>query len=345
MKSTLLNMVLVLLGITLVSATTLGLVYGVTKEPIDLSKGAKTTNALSQVMPPFDNDPSTDTVTCIIDDMPIKVYKGMSGETVSGYAVETMTKNGFSGEFRLMVGMKPDGEIFNIEVLQHNETPGLGSKMADPDNVLLLSFQGKNPKNLKMSVRKDGGDIDVITASTISSRAYVDAVERAYKAFESVALGSEPEEDEDVDYLAAVLNASPTSIVEENITIDANEAKVIKAMGDSTVLGYVVDVASKVGKGVIRLMVGFTPDGYISNVAVIEHNEDPRYGALIENPDNATLSSLKGTKARDIKWSFKPDGGTADTISGATRTSRSYLQSIQNAFMFYQAYIDSKTEK
>lgn len=344
MKSSLLNMVLVLFGITLVAATTLGLVYGVTKGPIETAKAAKTTSALAMAMPPFDNDPAADTATYVIDDMPVKVYKGMSGGTVSGYAVETMTKNGFSGEFRLMVGMKPDGEIVNIEVLQHNETPGLGSKMADPGNVLLVSFQGKNPKDLKMSVRKDGGDIDAITASTISSRAYVDAVERAYKAFEAAAFGAEPENGGDVDYLGAVLTESPNTVVVENMTIDGNEAKVMEALRDSTVIGYAVDMASKTGKGIIRLMVGFTVDGYISNVAVMDHDEDAAYGAMIEKPDNVTLASLKGAKAKDIVWAFKPEG-TADAISGATLTSKVYLEAVHNAFLAYQAYMESNTGK
>jgi electron transport complex protein RnfG len=187
-------MVLVLGGITLVAAAGLGFVYNATKGPIEAAKSAKTTGALAKVMPAFDNDPAADTVIYEIDGMPITVYTGRQGGQISGYAVGTMTKSGFSGEIRMMVGFDPQGKILNIEVLQQNETPGLGSKMADPGNVLLVSFQGKNPKDLKMSVRKDGGDIDVITASTISSRAYVDAVERGYRAFRAAAFGEAPAE-------------------------------------------------------------------------------------------------------------------------------------------------------
>ncbi len=186
MKSSLTNMVLCLGLTTLVAATGLSYVYGLTKEPIERAKQQKTTDALGRVLPAFEGEPAVHEST--LDGMPIKVY-----EATSGYAVETMTKGGFSGEVRLMVGFLPDGEVHNIEVLQQNETPGLGSKMVDEDNPLVLSFRGRKPIEMKLAVRKDGGDVDAITASTISSRAYVDAVERAYRAFADVA-GAAPTE-------------------------------------------------------------------------------------------------------------------------------------------------------
>ncbi len=180
MKSSLKNMVLCLGCITLVSAAGLGYVYGLTKGPIEQAKKQKVTDALGRVLPEFAGEPEVREME--LDGMPIKVYT-----TASGYAVETMTKSGFSGEVRLMVGFMPGGEVHNIEVLQQNETPGLGSKMADDDNPLVLSFRGKDPATMKLAVRKDGGDVDAITASTISSRAYIDAVARAQRAFAEVA--------------------------------------------------------------------------------------------------------------------------------------------------------------
>jgi electron transport complex protein RnfG len=180
MKSSLTNMVLCLGLTTLVAAVGLSYVYGLTKEPIEKAKQQKTTDALGRVLPVFEGEPAVRELT--IDGLPIKVY-----EAPTGYAVETMTMSGFSGEVRLMVGFLPDGAVHNIEVLQQNETPGLGSKMADEDNPLVLSFRGRRPSEMKMAVRKDGGEVDAITASTISSRAYVDAVARAHKAFAEVA--------------------------------------------------------------------------------------------------------------------------------------------------------------
>jgi electron transport complex protein RnfG len=88
---------------------------------------------------------------------------------------------GFSGLVRLMVGLKPDGSIYSVSVLEHKETPGLGTHMADAD--FIGQFENQNPANFKVSVKKDGGQVDAITAATISSRAFCDAVMRAYKAY------------------------------------------------------------------------------------------------------------------------------------------------------------------
>ncbi len=187
MKSTLLNMVAVLAGITLVASASVGAVYQITMEPIQQAKIQATTDALMNVLPAFDSNEKSDLT---IDEMPIAVYaaKGADGEVV-GYAVETMSKSGFSGVIRLMVGFLPSGEIYNVNVLEQKETPGLGTKMCDEGNPLLMSVKGKNPSQMKMSVKKDGGDIDALTAATISSRAYADAVNRAYAALMQVTGG------------------------------------------------------------------------------------------------------------------------------------------------------------
>jgi len=179
-------MVLTLFIITLIAATSAGMAYRVTKEPIALAKAAKTISALAQVLPAFDNDPAAEKQTLDMDGIQVTVYTAKKGEETTGYAVKTVTKKGFSGEIHLLAGFLPDGKIHNIQVLQHTETPGLGSKIADPNNVLAVMFQGNSPAELQMSVRKDGGDIDAITAATISSRAYIDAVERGYRAMKII---------------------------------------------------------------------------------------------------------------------------------------------------------------
>jgi electron transport complex protein RnfG len=94
-----------------------------------------------------------------------------------------MTKNGFGGVIRMMVGFAPNGQILNVNVLQQAETPGLGTKMADEDNALLRSIKDKKAWEIEFKVKKDGGELDALTAATISSRAYYDAVARAYRAY------------------------------------------------------------------------------------------------------------------------------------------------------------------
>lgn len=187
MKSTLVNMVAVLFGITLAASAGVGAVHMVTAEPIAQAEAAAKVAALEQVLPAFER---TDSEAVTLDDMPITVYTATQGADVVGYAVETMSKNGFGGPIALMVGFTSDGRVLNVNVLKQTETPGLGTKMADEGNPLLASFREKIPGDMKLAVRKDGGDVDALTAATISSRAYVDAMARAYAALVAVRDGA-----------------------------------------------------------------------------------------------------------------------------------------------------------
>ncbi len=190
MKSSLKNMTLVLFTITLVASACVGLVNMITVDPIAAAAEKAKKEALAQVLPAFD---ATEETELTINELPIVAHKAVLKDgSIVGYAVETATKNGFSGMIKMMVGFDRDGRILNVNVLEQNETPGLGTKMTEEGNPLLTSVQGKNPSQMKLYVKKDGGDVDALTAATISSRAYCDAVNRAYEAFK-VASGAQSE--------------------------------------------------------------------------------------------------------------------------------------------------------
>ena len=143
MKSSLKNMVLVLFCITLVSSACVGLVNMITVEPIAKAKAAAVQAALAEVLPEFD---ATEKSEHEADELLIVAHKATKGGEVVGYAIESATKNGFSGLVRLMVGFDTKGTILNVN-----------------------------------------GDVDALTAATISSRAYAEAVARAYSVFKVVA--------------------------------------------------------------------------------------------------------------------------------------------------------------
>ena len=184
MKSSLKNMVLVLFCITLISSACVGLVNMITADPIARAKEAAVKAALAQVLPEFD---ATEKSEHTADELSILAYKATKGDKVVGYAIETVTKNGFSGLVKLMVGFDTKGTILNVNVLEQSETPGLGAKMTEEGNPLLASIQGKEASKINLTVKKDGGDVDALTAATISSRAYAEAVARAYEVFKVAA--------------------------------------------------------------------------------------------------------------------------------------------------------------
>ena len=182
-KDTLLNMFVALFVICVVSGGVLGVVYSATKGPIAKAENAKKTEAIKNVLPEF-NELKETKVKSAMEDIDIPFYLAYNADsTFIGAAVETFTNKGFSGNVSLMVGILADGTINNISVLQHAETPGLGSKMTEPS--FKDQFNEKNPASFNFKVKKDGGDVDAITAATISSRAFCDAVNRALSTFEN----------------------------------------------------------------------------------------------------------------------------------------------------------------
>lgn len=189
MKSTLLNMVLVLFGITLVASAGVGAVNMLTEGAIAEAEEKAKNAALLAVLPEFE---SSVTETVEVEDRTAVVHTALSADnSVVGYAVEATSPKGFSGDVVLMVGFTPEGTIRNVNVLKQTETPGLGTKMAEEGNNLIKSVKDVNPADKKlvdghMKVVKDGGSVDALTAATISSRAYTDALDCAWAAYKEV---------------------------------------------------------------------------------------------------------------------------------------------------------------
>ena len=182
-KDTLINMFVALFVICIVSGGVLGVVYNATKEPIAAAETAKKTEAIKNVLPEF-NELKETMVMSALEDTEIPFHLAYDADNnFIGAAVETFTNKGFSGNISLMVGILADGTLKNISVLQHAETPGLGSKMTEP--TFKDQFNGKKADSFNIKVKKDGGDVDAITAATISSRAFCDAVNRALLTFEN----------------------------------------------------------------------------------------------------------------------------------------------------------------
>jgi electron transport complex protein RnfG len=179
-KSTFGNMVLVLSSICLVCSALLGTVYAVTKAPIEASELAKVNAAIAAVTPAFDNVPSEEVRT--VDGG--QIYTSRSGDEVVGYAIK-VSVGGFGGPLQLMVGFTPDGTVYNTSVISHSETPGLGAKIVDESCAPREQVKGKHPASANLSVSKDGGEIDAITASTITSRAFLKGVNLAYEVFKN----------------------------------------------------------------------------------------------------------------------------------------------------------------
>lgn len=173
--------------ICLTGAVLLAQVNKMTAKPIADAKAMKLRNAISEVVPEFDNDPTSEAFL-----MPdgqgdsLLVYPAKKGDELVGFALNSFSDNGFSGKIQIMVGFDMAHNIVNYSVLQHAETPGLGSKMSEwfrDRSRPSQSVIGRNLSKGALTVSKDGGEVDAITASTITSRAFLEAINRAYAAY------------------------------------------------------------------------------------------------------------------------------------------------------------------
>ena len=177
------RLVIVLTCISLLAALALTGVYALTKGPIEQGQREKKEKALQAVLPEYEGS-VRDTVIIDADneEIPVHLAIGKNGE-LCGAGIETYTKKAFAGRFDLMVGFDAEGTIVNTEVIKAGETPGLGDKINKDKSDFAMQFNHQNPAEFQLVVKKDGGDVDAITAATISSRAYCDAVQRAYDIF------------------------------------------------------------------------------------------------------------------------------------------------------------------
>ncbi|MDE7356877.1 MAG: RnfABCDGE type electron transport complex subunit G, partial [Bacteroidales bacterium] len=155
--------------------------YTLTKDKIDAAAQQKKEAALKEVLPAYETLQEGKVALSEDPARELEYYMAYTGNELVGVAVSTYTKKGFNGEFNLMAGILPDGTLNKVSVLKQGETPGLGAKMTEP--AFYAQFEGKHPSSFRFIVKKDGGDVDAITAATISSRAYCAALDRAFRVF------------------------------------------------------------------------------------------------------------------------------------------------------------------
>ena len=189
LESSLLNMVLVLTGVAVIMGGILAYVNHLTEGPINEQKAKALADGIKAVMVCDDiTVAKTDTIRqndAKGKEMTFIIYQTQDAQGKDlGAAVETIA-NGFGGELKLLVGFDPDGKILGYTLLEHAETPGLGAKAdkwfqkGEKGDII-----GKSPAE-PLTVSKDGGQVDAITASTITSRAFLLAVNSAYNAYKA----------------------------------------------------------------------------------------------------------------------------------------------------------------
>lgn len=170
-----LRLIVVLTLISAAAGVLLAYTNKVTRDPIEKARGRETVEALALVLPPFDNQPSTNTNSITAQGRTWTFYVARREGQYAGAAFECSSRKGYGGEIRLMVGVTAGGTVKDVRILSQQETPGLGTKVTE------LPFRGqlanKPIDGTVWKVRKDGGNFDAVTGATISSRAVLEATQ------------------------------------------------------------------------------------------------------------------------------------------------------------------------
>ena len=187
-------MVLVLTSVAVIMGGILAYVNHLTEGPISEQKAKVLADGIKSVMGVDQITVSkTDTVKQNIGgkEFTYVIYQTQDAQKQDlGAAVESTT-GGFGGDLKVLVGFDSEGKILGYTLLEHAETPGLGAKAdkwfqkGEKGDII-----GKSPAE-PLTVSKDGGQVDAITASTITSRAFLLAVNNAYNAYKATPADAE----------------------------------------------------------------------------------------------------------------------------------------------------------
>ncbi len=160
---------------------------------IEAAQQAELLSNLTELLPPdsYDNDLLHDTTTITAPDLlgtdkPVTLYRARRQGKPVAVLFETIAPDGYSGPIRLLIGIRADGHLLGVRVLEHRETPGLGDKIERSKSDWVDSFTGRHltaANESQWAVKKDGGIFDQFTGATITPRAVVKAVKKALVFF------------------------------------------------------------------------------------------------------------------------------------------------------------------
>ena len=366
LPSTFKNMFFSLTAICLTMGLILAYLNEVTAGPIAEARAHRLQNAIRMVVPDFDNDPTAEARWVHLDtDDSLRVFPATMNGVPVGVAVHSFWQGWSGGDIQVMVGFDTEGNIFNYTVLHHTETPGLGDKMEEwfrpqERNRSLIerifrfempvneeqnsSVIDRNPGEGLLRLVNDGGDIDAMTAATVTARAFLNAVNKAYAAFRDGYLEIDfalPPPPIELDLESELLENALTIVLPEfdnepitEIMRLGNGLYQFRATKNGEPTGFAVRTFSNDAfGGTIRLLIGFDTSGNIVNYYILYHNETPRWvegiGTWFSNEAYPQRSIIGRNLLQDL-LALTDDGGDIDIdgATGATVTARAMLEAI-----------------
>lgn len=300
-------MIVSLLIICLLSAFALSKVYSITKIRIDQQVVEATETGLKQVLPQAERFEEAETS---------KVWLGFDDHNRVGI-VFNVAPRGYGGPISTLVGVNLEGKVTGVKIASAaeglKETPGLGLKVTE--SWFRDQFKGKTKEEI--TLKKDGGKIEAITAATISSRAVTDGIRKGMEKY------------------LCYLKTSPTDTLFRELL----PAVRFEEMETSTVwLGYdsldnrvgvVLKIAPQGYSAPIEALIGVDSLMKITGIKILSCKETEDIGIKITTPD--FLDRFKGKGIKEID--------KVKVITGATISSNALIKGVREGLKSSEKYL------